>query len=281
MQLLKIPILLLLLTTLGHAREPSVVIDLYEGDAPGLLPGRKAEEIVNERIRNVSKPQMLVWFPENRPENGTAMIICPGGGYGHLAMNLHAGSVVERLTEKGITVIGLKYRTRYGKNDVAADALADGERAVRMVRSKAKEWQLDPGRIGIQGYSAGANLCLNLEANFDEGNPESSDPIERLSSRPDFVALMCPWPHGKTLDAYPIKKNAPPTFIAHARDDTTAPFAFGQAISDKLGELGVARKFFIVDTGGHSAFHYGLSKPPGVTWPEVFLPWLVSIKILN
>lgn len=99
-------------------------------------------------------------------------------------MNLQAGVVVDLLSAKGITVIGPKYRTRYGKNAAAADALADGARAVRIVRSKAKEWQLDPNRIGIQGYSAGANLCLNLLGNFDEGNPKSTDPIETLSSRP-------------------------------------------------------------------------------------------------
>ena len=265
----------------GVEPKPSLVIDLYSGDAPGFVSGGAQEKVVNERIRNVSKPQMFVWFPKEQPAKGTAMIICPGGGYRHLAMNLHAGNVVSSLNKKGITVIGLKYRTRYGKNNVTADALADGKRAIRLARAHAKEWQLDPSRIGIQGYSAGANLCLNLAANFDLGDSASADPVERLSSRPDFISLMCPWPNGKSLKEFPLKKNAPPTFIAHARNDTTAPFSFGKAISEKLKSLGVQQKFFIVETGGHAAFHYGVSKPPGANWPSELLPWLQKIKILD
>jgi acetyl esterase/lipase len=170
--------------TPGVEPKPSLVIDLYSGDAPGFVSGGNPEKVVNDRIRNVSKPQMFVWFPKERSAKGTAMIICPGGGYKHHAMNLHAGSVVALLNKKGITVIGLKYRTRYGKNDVVSDALADGKRAVRLARAHAKEWQLDPSRIGVQGYSAGANLCLNLAANSDLGDPTSADPVERLSSGP-------------------------------------------------------------------------------------------------
>ncbi len=267
--------------TPGVKPKPSLVIDLYSGDAPGFVSGGKSEEVVNERIRNVSKPQMFVWFPKERTAKGTAMIICPGGGYRHLAMNLHAGNVVTLLNKKGITVIGLKYRTKYGENNVVADALTDGKRVVRLARAHAKEWQLDPSRIGIQGYSAGGNLCLNLAANFDLGDSASTDPVERLSSRPDFIALMCPWPNRKSLKEFPLKKTAPPTFIAHARDDTTAPFSFGKAINDKLKSLGVQQKFFIVKTGGHAAFHYGVSKPPGGSWPNSLLPWLQKIKMLD
>lgn len=265
----------------GVKPKPSLVIDLYSGDAPGFVSGGKPEKVINDRIRNVSKPQMLVWFPKERSAKGTTMIICPGGGYGHLAMNLHAGNVVSYLNNKGITVIGLKYRTRYGKNNVVADALADGKRAVRIARAHAKEWKLDPSRIGIQGYSAGANLCLNLSANHDLGDATSADPIERVSSRPDFIALMCPWPNGKTLKDFPLEKTAPPTFIAHARDDNTAAFSFGEAINDKLKSLGVQHKLFSVETGGHAAFHYGVSKPPGVNWPNSLLGWLQQIKMLD
>lgn len=267
--------------TPGVEPKPSLVIDLYSGDAPGFVSGGNPEKVVNDRIRNVSKPQMFVWFPKERSVKGTAMIICPGGGYKHHAMNLHAGNVVALLNKKGITVIGLKYRTKYGGNDVVSDALADGKRAVRLARAQAKEWQLDPSRIGVQGYSAGANLCLNLAVNSDLGDPTSADPVERLSSRPDFIALMCPWPNGKSLKKFPLKENAPPTFIAHARDDTTAPFIFGKAINEKLESLGVRQKFFIVETGGHAAFHYGVSKPPGGSWPSALLPWLEKIGMLG
>lgn len=260
---------------------PSLTLDLYPGDAPGLVAGGKAETFLNERFQNVSKPQMSVWLPEKGKSNGTALIICAGGGYHHLAMGLHVENVAELLTHNGIAVIGLKYRTRYGANDVVEDALADGKRAVRLTRSHATAWRIDPGRVGVQGYSAGANLCLNLAGRFDSGNPASADLVERLSSRPDFVVLMCPWPNSKTIVDYPLRKNTPPVFIAHARDDSTAPFGFAVAIQDKLKELGIANKLHAVDTGGHSAFHYRDAKDTGHGWPDVLLPWLESIGMFT
>jgi endo-1,4-beta-xylanase len=160
--------------------------------------------------------------------------------------------------DKGIAVFGLKYRTKYGDNDVIEDALADGKRAVRIVRSRAAEWGIDPQRIGVQGYSAGGNLCLNLASRYDQGNPGSDDPLERLSSRPDFVVLMCPWPYTQKLDDFPFDKNSPPTFIASAKDDTTAPNSFAVAIDEKLKGLGVVEKTFMPEAGGHGAFHCGL-----------------------
>lgn len=275
----------LLLVTMAStglsAPPPSLTLDLYPGDAPGLVAGGKAETFLNDRFQNVSKPQMSVWFPEKGKSNGTMLIICAGGGYHHLAMGLHVENVVEHLTKNGITVIGLKYRTRYGANDVVEDALADGKRAVRLARSHATEWGLDPGRVGVQGYSAGANLCLNLAGRFDAGHPASADPEERLSSRPDFVVLMCPWPNSKTIVDYPLRKDTPPVFIAHARDDSTAPFAFAVAIQNKLNEIGIANKMHAVDTGGHSAFHYRDAKDSGHGWPGVLLPWLESIRMFT
>lgn len=263
------------------AAAPPLVLDLYPGDAPALVSGGRTETLENERNKNVSKPQMKVWFPAKGKGNGTALIICAGGAYVHLAMGPHVENVVDLLTGKGITVIGLKYRTKYGANDVVADALADGKRAVRLTRSLAREWGLDARRVGVQGYSAGANLCLNLAVHFDPGDPAAADPIERLSSRPDFVALMCPWPNGKSIGEFPLRKDSPPTFIAHARDDRTAPFAFAEAINHKLTALGVPHQLFAVDTGGHSAFHYPDANNSGNGWPDALLPWLRSIGMLK
>lgn len=260
--------------------KPDAVLPLWPGEAPGLVPGGKPEAIVNERYTNVSTPQLYVYLPPKEKANGTALIICAGGGYSHLAMCLHVDNVVKLLNDQGIAVFGLKYRTRYGGNDVVADALADGKRAVRLVRSRAGEWGLNPKRIGVQGYSAGSNLCLNLAGQFDAGDPQAADPIEKVSSRPDFVVLMCPWPNRKAIAEYPLRKDTPPTFIANARDDTTAPFTFATAIDEKLKGLGVEEKFFAVDKGGHSAFHYGDVTGEGVKWPEALLPWMKKIGVM-
>jgi acetyl esterase/lipase len=262
--------------------EPDEVVRLWPGDAPGLVAGGKAETFANERYANVSVPLLSVYRPSAGTANGTALIICAGGGYNHLAMCLHVENVVAPLTARGITVFGLKYRTRYGANDVVADALADGQRAVRLVRSRAAAWGVDPRRVGVQGYSAGANLCLGLICRFDAGDAQAADPLARASSRPDFCALMSPWPGPQRgIDGFPIPKDAPPTFVASARDDTTAPFAFAQAIDDRLKQLQVAELFLAVETGNHAAFHYGMSDGPGARWPETLLPWLTMLGMLR
>jgi acetyl esterase/lipase len=257
--------------------EPDAIIPLWPGDAPNLVSGGKPETFVNERYANVSVPQLFVYLPPKEKASGTALVICAGGGYGHLAMCLHVENVVKLLNDQGIAVFGLKYRTRYGNNDVVQDALADGQRAVRIVRSRAQEWAIDPHRVGVQGYSAGGNLCLNLAGRFDTGDPQAVDPIERFSCRPDFCALMCPWPNKRTIDEFPLSKDSPPTFIANARDDKTAPLSFALAIDEKLKGLGVKEKLFVVDSGGHGAFHSGVVEGPGARWPEALLPWLKQI----
>ena len=259
---------------------PDAVIRLWVGDAPNLVAGGKPEDIVNDRYVNVSVPQLFVYLPSKEKAKRTALIVCPGGGYTHLNMRTSVDNVAKLLNDQGIAVFGLKYRTRYGDNNVVEDALADGKRAVRIVRTRAKEWGVDPHRIGVQGYSAGGNLCLNLAGRFDDGDPRATDPVDRCSSRPNFVALMCPWPNKRTIEEFPLSKNSPPTFIASARDDKAAPFAFATGIDEILKALGVTERLFAVETGGHGAFQYGVSESPGAQWPEALLPWLRQIKML-
>lgn len=265
---------------LGPCR-PDAVVRLWPGDAPGLVAGGAPEALVNERFTNVSEPELFVYLPPPEKASGTAMIVCAGGAYQHLAMGLHVENVAPVLTEMGIAVFGLKYRTRYGANRVEEDALADARRAVRLVRSRAEEWGIDPARIGVQGYSAGAHVCLNLATRFDEGDAAAADPMERISSRPDFVALMCPWPNRQPVTDFTFHARMPPVFIAHARDDQSAPFAFGVALAEAWEHHQVPHRFFPVDTGGHAAFHYGVATGPGGQWPAALAGWLRELKILK
>lgn len=263
-------------------RENTGIVQLWPGDPPNLVAGGHAEFIENDRHKNVSRPQLFVYLPPKEKQCGVSIIICAGGGYTRLSMGIHVENVVRLLHDQGIAVFGLKYRTQYGENDVVADALADGKRAVRLVRSRAAEWGLDPQRIGVQGYSAGANLCLNLMSYFDDGAPRASDPVERFSSRPDFCALMCPWPAQiRTIDDLPLTRNVPPTWMAIARDDTTAPPAFSQAIADRLERLQIRHDLYVVEKGGHSAFHYGVSRSEGAQWPTPFFAWLHAIGMMS
>lgn len=227
----------------------------------------------------MSLPQLFVYLPATEKANGTALIICAGGAYNALAMCMHVENVVKLFNDQGFAVFGLKYRTHYGTNDVVADALADAKRAVRLVRSRAHEWHIDPHRLGVQGYSVGANLCLNLAGQFDDGDPNATDKVARFSSRPDFCVLMCPWLNKLTIEAFPLNRNSPPTWIASARDDKAAPFSFDIAIDQKLKRLGVEEELFAVDTGDHGAFHYSVANEPGAGWPEPLIRWLDKLGL--
>ena len=252
--------------------QPGQVLRLWPGDAPGLVAPVKAEEIVNKRIRNVSVPELWAYLSDKPDPKGTALLICPGGGYSHLAIGLHVGNVVKLFNDRGIAVFGLKYRTKYGDNPVADDAVADCARAVRLIRQQSVAWGIK--RVGVQGYSAGGNIGLNLLGHFDAGNAQSVDPVERFPSRPDFMALMCPWPNGKPIHHYPVNPNPPPVFIASAEDDKTAPTTFALEIAEAVKKQGGTVQMFIVPKGGHAAFHYGAVDGPGSQWPAAFLPML-------
>ncbi len=249
--------------------EPDRVIRLWNGDAPGLVTPVLNPETVDSTFtfRSVSVPELWVYLPDTPAQNRPAVMICPGGGFGSVGMGLHVLNAVKQFNDQGIVVVGLKYRTNYGGNNYVQDSLADSERAMRLIRYHATGWGIDPNRICVQGYSAGGTVCMNLLGNFDAGNAGSSDPVERLSSRPDSVALMCPWPNSRPSSAYPMPTDPPPAFIASAQDDTIAPTAFALEIGAALTNQGGTVEWFIVPTGGHSAFHYGVSTSPGAEWP--------------
>ena len=124
-------------------------------------------------------------------------------------------------------------------------------------------------------------MCLNLAGRFDDGDPAANDPTERSSGRPDFIALMCPWPNKRAVKDFPLSKKSPPTFIASAKDDKSAPIGFAMAIDEKPRQLGVTEHLFVVETGGHGAFQFSVSQSPGAKWPEAFLPWLRQIGMLR
>ena len=228
-------------------------------------------------MRNVGIPGVLVYLPSTpAPATGRmALIACPGGGYKHLTRLVGADYAVDAFAPRNVAVISLKYRTRPPSLNVEADALADGERAVRLVRHHAREWGIDPQKIGVVGWSAGANLALNLACHFDAGLPVHTDPVERLSSRPDFVVLLSPWPSGRTLADYPVPAGAPPAFIASAEDDKTAPTDFARGIAQNYASASAPHHLWVVPTGGHGAFTIN-APGEGGQWIARLLPWLAT-----
>jgi acetyl esterase/lipase len=240
-----------------------------------------AERESTGRFYNVSVPMMFVWAAPADKANGTAIIVCPGGSYDHVTMEMEGQRIATLLNPLGVTVFGLKYRTSPPSTDVAADALADGQRAMRVVRNNAAAWKINPNRIGMMGYSAGSNLVLNVMSHFDSGGSGSDDPIQRQSCRPDFVVLLSTWPNRQTtLDSFPLNAQSPPAFMAIAQDDRTAPPAFTALIKSKLDELKVPIKLHEVPTGGHGAFHIG-ERNVDTTWVPSFIEWMKANKWIS
>lgn len=258
-------------------------IDLWEGGPPGApadaTPGHADD---TGRIYQVGLPSLLVYTPPApAPVGGRmAMVVCPGGGYQRLTGLVGASGAAQEFLPKNVVVAALRYRLAAPAGRVEQQARADGLRAIRLLRAKAELLGIDPQRIGMIGWSAGGNLTLNVASHSDAGDPAAADPVERESSRPDFVAMLCPWPNRppKSIDHYPIGKNAPPAFIATAQDDRTAPVSFARDIARAYQSAGVPHQLFTPATGGHGAFSIGAAGEGG-NWPQRFWPWLQEIGV--
>jgi acetyl esterase/lipase len=233
----------------------------------------------------VSVPGLSAYLPPIGKASGMAIVVCPGGGYGALDWRTHVKYAADYFVPKGVAVIGLKYRTRpphaLDNAGIQGIALLDAKRAVRMVRNRAKEWHLDPDRIGIVGYSAGANLAMNLAANFDAGDEKAADPVERQSSRPDFAVGLATWHWGKKESPFVFGKDTPPVFLVHATNDGLgggAPIELPRAIRADLERLGVPVRLQVFDEGAHGVGNLIPQRVkngfPPAKWPDLLLAWL-------
>ena len=198
--------LVVLFALVGPARaaEKPVVLDVWPGNVPGETKPI-GEENVREQpaggktikiLTNVSKPTLTVYRPAKEKDTGAAVLICPGGAYRILAWDLEGEEVAAWLNSIGVTGIILKYRVPHGPGQPTdrppVGPLQDAQRAMSLVRGKAREWGLDPKRIGILGFSAGGHLAASAATNFDKRAYESMDDIDTISCRPDFAVLIYP-----------------------------------------------------------------------------------------
>ena len=259
----------------------SEVIKLWPAGAPGSL-GSAPEDI----------PTLTPFIPTQKV-NGSAVIVCPGGGYTHLAD--HEGKpVAEWLNSLGITAFVLKYRI--GPKYHHPAPLLDAARAVRLVRSRAAEWKLDPKKIGVLGFSAGGHVASTIGTHFDAGQPDAPDSIDRLSSRPDLLVLIYPvismgkFTHGgskkQLLGDNPtpdmvkllsneeqVTKETPPTFLVHTANDSAVPVENSLQFVDALRKAGVPFEMHIYERGPHG-FGLGGDNPILSTWPARCADWL-------
>jgi acetyl esterase/lipase len=281
------------------AAEP-LVIDLWPGKPPADV-GINGQETVRiydsplvgrtKLITNVTRPTLSVFRPAKNVNTGTAMIICPGGGYWDLFWELEGEEVAQWLNEAGMTGIILKYRVPRRPGDAKGEPplgpLLDAQRAVSLVRSSAAEWDIDPNRIGMVGFSAGGHLAFATATNFERRAYEPIDDIDQQSCRPDF-AVMCYSGYLKAKDKdeiWPglrIPANTPPIFLAHASDDNEG---YGGSIPENsaimylaLKRVGVPAELHIFATGDHDFGVRQNEKLPS-SWPNLCLRWLASRKL--
>lgn len=277
---------------IGRCEEPTV-IPVWPKTAPGenadlgpevVQPNKPGENPPVTRLTNVSRPTLTVMLPAKEARNGTAVVICPGGGYNILAWNKEGLEVAEWFNSIGVTAFVLKYRTPTAKREAPWLAPAqDAQRAIRVVRSRAAEWSLKPGQIGLLGFSAGgsaaANAALKSEAELYEG----VDAADQSTCRPDFVALIYPAylvnTQGQLKADLSVTKAAPPMFLAHAfNDGITCENSVQLFLA--LKKAGVASELHVYSAGGHG---FGLRASDDVvsSWPKRCEDWLRSRGLLE
>ena len=272
------------------ATEP-LVLNLWPGAAPGEPSGIEAEtaEVGKPgdarpitRIGHVTHPTLTVYRPAADKANGTAVVICPGGGYNILAWDLEGTEIAEWLNTLGVTGIVLKYRVPRRPNAPPGEeqpvcSHQDAQRAMRLVRSKAAEWKLDDTKIGILGFSAGGHLAARTSTNYETLSYPAIDAVDPLSGRPDFTVLIYPaYLVTKDMTALTpmiaVNDKTPPAFLAHTYDDGVNCDSSVQYFL-ALKRANVNAELHVYTSGGHG---YGMrpSEHAVVTWPKRCEDWL-------
>jgi acetyl esterase/lipase len=276
--------LLLLTTSLRAADQPpqSEPIPLWPGVAPGEKGdiGEETNKTPNDpvtRLTNVTRPTITVFRPPADNATGTAVLVCPGGAYNILAMNKEGTDICRWLNSIGVTGVLLKYRVprRAGLEKHVAP-LQDAQRAMGLVRQRAKEFGINPSRLGVIGFSAGGHLGAMLSTSFDERTYPAVDDADKQSCRPDFSILMYPFymtteEHVVTLaPEFKVTERTPPTFIVMTQDDRVE-YAFGYALALKKAK--VPAELHVYATAGHG---FGLGRDKGAVsaWPKRAEEWL-------
>jgi acetyl esterase/lipase len=280
------------------AGTPSEVITLWPGVAPGDTGKMDEEKDLTKptdglvagkpviRLGNVSKPTIAIYRPPAAIDTGTAVVVCPGGGYYILAMDLEGTEICDWLNSIGVTGVLLKYRVpKRAGLEKHVPPLQDAQRALGLVRSRAKEWGINPARVGVLGFSAGGHLAAVLSNNYDSRTYPTVDSADAVSCRPDFTLLIYPAyltikeEHDKIAPELRISTNTPPAFLTMAEDD---PIRVETAIFYALAlkNHSVPVELHVYPSGGHG---YGLRPSAHLvtTWPKRAEDWMRSRGLLT
>jgi acetyl esterase/lipase len=281
-------------------------VPIWPGAPPDAKPVPGQEYMVRSKgliggtpvvgVYNVAQPTMTVYSPK-RENTGVAVVVFPGGGFEELAIDLEGTEVCDWLTSKGITCVLLKYRVPSLPYDwhckcrpdvfvKSSLALEDAQRTMGLVRLHAVEWQIDPHKIGVLGFSAGGYLVAEISTNFQRRLYAAVDAADKESCRPDFAVGVYPghlWVGG---DAYrlnqnvPVTRQTPPTFLLQAEDDHVDNVNDSLAYYIALKNAGVPVEMHLYGEGGH-AFGLRRTQLPITRWPQLVETWLKTIGMIS
>jgi acetyl esterase/lipase len=262
--------------------EPSTIT------SPEYDPTTDANRIVSGKVTirytNVSHPTLAIFPADPQKNTGAGAVVFPGGGYDHLAYNIEGTEVCDWLNSIGVNCAVLKYRVpEKGRFPENAEDLEDAQQAVRIFRSHAGEWHIDPDRIGVVGFSAGANLAALLSTHFDYQG--KTVPASTVSARPDFQMVIYPGglrergPDGKLDPTFQPTPQIPPTFLVQAENDNVAHVETSLVYFQALKDAGIPAEMHLYTEGGHG---FGL-RPTALSishWPQLAETWLHTIHML-
>ncbi len=268
--------------------EPETIL-LWPDGAPGALGDADAD-----------KPTITVYLPEHSKATGTGVVVFPGGGYASVVIPKEGTPVAEWFRERGVAAFVVKYRVAPYKHPAP---MADAQRAIRIVRSKAAEWGVKPDRIGTMGFSAGGHLTSCTGTMFDKGDAKAADPIDRQSCRPDFMILCYPVisttepcahmgsrrnllgedPDPKLVERMSTEKRVtpetPPTFLFHTDADKGVPSENSVLFYLALRKAGVAAEMHIYEPGAHGV-GLALTDPALGQWTKQLESWMKARRLM-
>jgi len=276
----------------ARSAEPTETIPLWPNGAPGATGDEPKD-----------RPQCLVYLPPQAKASGSAIVICPGGGYGGLAMGHEGHAMAEWFNGLGMAAIIVDYRHR-GKGYGHPAPMLDAQRALRLARSRAQPWRFRPDHIGVIGFSAGGHLASTVATHFDAGDPRAEDPVERVSSRPDFailsyavIAFDQPYTHrgsqrnligeqpaaeliASLSNERQVSDQTPPTFLWHTDEDKVVPSENSVMFYLALRRHRVPAELHIFRKGRHGL---GLAEGHRGTelWTQACKAWLQNIGMLE
>jgi acetyl esterase/lipase len=266
----------------SSAQSDSLVIPLWKNGAPGFENLKDQPEVAKDYyVKNINNPSITVYFPPAELANGTAVLICPGGGFRLLVYKSEGVDPAKFLNKLGITAIILKYRLPREPNSpysLDKQPAEDAHRAMRLVRSYATAWKIDTARLGMLGFSAGGEVVDAIAFSPGIGNPTAPDPIDRLNGKPNFIMQVYPGPLF-VPDAVPT--DAPPAFLIAANNDTCCSVSVMRLLED-YRKSKVSVEAHIIAHGDH-AFNMGYRSTfqSLKTWPQLMVNWLLDSKLIN